>query len=194
MPPITAGAIECGRNSETLRFTAEAQELFDEWRDELERRLRAPEAEATPAFTAHLAKYRSLMPALALIFHLVEVCDLGPPMDGGPVSLDAARLAAEWCEFLELHARKVYAAELAPEASAARKLAERIRKGQVTDGMTVREIYRREWSGLADSVGVHGAVDALAEVGWLRVENPPGDGRTPNVIRLHPDLRRPADA
>jgi hypothetical protein len=196
LEPMAIGAtLEIGSEIPALRFTVEAQELFDEWRDELERWLRAPEAEATPAFTAHLAKYRSLMPALALIFHLVEVCDPRSPLEGGPVPLNAARPAAEWCEFLGLHARKVYAAEIAPDLAAAHKLSERIRKGEITDGMTVREIYRREWSGLSEPATVHAAVDALGHAGWLRRERPAVEsGRAPDVIRLHPDLRDRANA
>jgi putative DNA primase/helicase len=53
-----------------LRFSDDAQELFDEWRTDLERRLRG--GSESPLMTCHLSKYRSLMPSLALLFHLVE--------------------------------------------------------------------------------------------------------------------------
>lgn len=53
----------------------------------------------------HLGKYRSLMPSLALLLHLVEIAD-GKP--GEPVSLTAARMAASWCSYLETHAQRVY--------------------------------------------------------------------------------------
>ena len=56
-----------------MRFTEDAQEIFDQWRDELEIRLRT--AELPPALESHLAKYRSLMPFLALIFQLIEFVD-----------------------------------------------------------------------------------------------------------------------
>jgi putative DNA primase/helicase len=46
-----------------LRFEAEAQELFDGWRADLEHRLRAEEDH--PVLLSHLAKYRSLLPSLA---------------------------------------------------------------------------------------------------------------------------------
>jgi len=62
--------------------------------------------ESTPAFESHIAKYRSLMPALALVFHLIAVVAGDDP---APVSLKAAKLAATWCEFLEKHAKKIYA-------------------------------------------------------------------------------------
>jgi len=56
---------------------------------------------------SHVAKYRSLMPSLALILHLIDGVDAGP---GGPVSRAAAAQAAAWCEYLAAHARRLYAA------------------------------------------------------------------------------------
>ena len=72
-----------------LRFEAEAQELFDGWRADLEHRLRAEEDH--PVLLSHLAKYRSLMPSLTLIVHLIDGVDAGTR---GPVSGAAATQAA----------------------------------------------------------------------------------------------------
>ena len=47
------------------------------------------------------------MPALALIFHLIDGVDAGTR---GPVSRAAAAQAAAWCEYLAAHARRLYAA------------------------------------------------------------------------------------
>ena len=44
------------------------------------------------------------MPALALIFHLIDGVDAGPR---GPVSRAAAAQAAAWCEYLAAHARRL---------------------------------------------------------------------------------------
>ena len=44
---------------------------FKDWIFELENRLR--NNDETPAVQEHLGKYRSLMPSLALIFHLLDV-------------------------------------------------------------------------------------------------------------------------
>jgi hypothetical protein len=86
-----------------FRFAPDAQLMFDEWRNSLEHRLRA--GELFPALEAHLAKYRSLMPSLALIFHLVEAVDTGK---SGAVSKDSALKAIAWCDYLESHARRLY--------------------------------------------------------------------------------------
>ena len=49
-----------------LAFSAEAQELFFAWLGELESKVRGDDLH--PALVSHLAKYRSLMPSLALLF------------------------------------------------------------------------------------------------------------------------------
>ena len=55
---------------------------------------------------SHVAKYRSLMPSLALIGHLIDGVAGGPT---GPVSGGAAARAVAWCEYLQGHARRLYA-------------------------------------------------------------------------------------
>jgi putative DNA primase/helicase len=169
-----------------LRFSEEAQELFDAWRDDLENRLRGEAAEATPSFAGHLAKYRSLMPTLALLFHLIDSLGQGTR---GPVSIDAAQRSAAWCEYLELHARKIYGAELRGGVPAARRLAERIRRGDVGDGMTVRDLVHCEWSGLRRTEVVQAGLEVLQKAGWVQVAVMKTGGRPSQVVRVHPELR-----
>jgi len=167
----------------TLRFDPDAQALFYEWLTLLQRRLQSEEILAYPAFESHLAKYRSLMPSLALLFHLVDCVQQG---DLSPVSLPAATLAADWCEYLEVHARKVYAAELGTDITAAHALAAKIREGALHDGMTVRDVYRSGWSSLRASEVVFGGLAVLQQHGWLALEVVDGNGRPSQVIRINP--------
>lgn len=168
-----------------LRFEPGAQAVFDAWRDELERRLRSGELASRPAFESHIAKYRSLMPALALLLHL---------LDGGAsvreVSEAAARRAADWCGFLECHALKMYSE--GGELLAARALADRIDNGEVRDGDTIRDVYRRGWAGLGTEERVANAARSLEGAGWLKIipQKKPGQpGREPSPrIALHPSL------
>jgi hypothetical protein len=172
-----------------LRFAPDAQVLFIEWRHDLERRIRSDEIRSAPAFESHLAKFRSLFAKLALVFHLVDVADGGQV---GPVSLPAAQLAAAWTEFLEAHARKVYSAELGGDITSAHTLAEKIRARAVVDGMGVRDIARREWSGLRTSGKVYAAIAELENLGWVRLEETlPGKdgGRPSSYIRVNPHWR-----
>jgi len=168
-----------------VRFTLEAQLAFDKWRDELETALRSDEL--VPALEAHLAKYRSLVPSLALIFHLIECVD--GTAEGGAVGLGPALQAAAWCEYLKTHAERLYSSAQNPAMKAARALLERIRKGDVKDGSTVREIYRKQWAELSSSETVHKAAEVLEGFGWLRIETIKTRGRSTTKVCLHPALR-----
>jgi Protein of unknown function (DUF3987) len=171
-----------------VRFADEAQEVFDQWRDELEIRLRT--TELPPPLESHLAKYRSLMPSLALIFHLIEYMD--DTAEGSAVGLRPALQAAAWCEYLETHARRLYASAENPAMEGARALLDRIRKGDVSDGDSTRSVYRRHWANLSTPKEVNSACTVLEEFGWLRVEAVKTSGRSTTRLRLHPTLREQA--
>jgi hypothetical protein len=179
----------------TLVFDNEAQNVFSEWFDTLEHRLRKGEFDRFPHFASHVAKYRSLAPSLAVIFHLVNLSGRETFKEWGgilPVSLEAVSLALDWTEFLELHARKIYSAEIHLEALAAHALAKKIREGKVTDGMTLRDIRRNQWTGLTgDALDI--AIGELERLNWLKVvmsEPAEQGGRPSEVLRLHPDVRK----
>jgi hypothetical protein len=129
------------------------------------------------------------MPSLALIFHLVEVVQTG---NIGPVSLDAARLAAMWCEYLKQHARRIYAAELYPDLTAAHLLASKIRVGAISDEMHVREIYRPQWAGLTKADVVWAGLERLKDHNFIRVAQKQTAGRTADVIEINPATKRKA--
>jgi len=168
-----------------VRFTPEAQDVFDQWRDELETTLRSEEL--VPALEAHLAKYRSLMPSLALLFHLMDFVD--GTAEGRAVGKEAALRAAAWCEYLRTHAERLYSSAQNPAMEAARALLEHIRKGEVKDGSPVREIYRKQWAKLSSPETVYKAAEVLEGFGWLRVEENKTGGRSTKKVHLHPTLR-----
>ena len=169
-----------------LHFSDDAQDLFDLWRTELEQRLRSPDLDPKPAFASHISKYRSLMPSLALIFHLVGIAD---GTANGPVSLEAAQLAAAWCEYLEAHALKLYAPEVSSHIKAAQELKAKLEDGAVKDGGTIRDIYNAGWAGLTDRATVLSGLEVLAECNWVRIEEQVTGGRPSQTVRIHPDLR-----
>jgi putative DNA primase/helicase len=165
-----------------LRFSNDAQEFFDAWRAELETRLRA--GVEHEALEAHLAKYRSLMPSLALIFALVD--------EGhGPVNLHAAQRAAAWTELLETHARRLYATVVQADVGAARALLAKLRAGKLVSPFSPRDVYRHEWSGLADAQTVDAALALLEQYGWVRMETVragAAGGRPSIAVTVHPSI------
>lgn len=169
-----------------VRFTPQAQAHFDAFREELEARLLS--GELSPPLEAHLAKYRSLMPSLALCFAAVDYVD--GKAEPGAVGAESALRAWAWCEYLETHAYRLYAAAEDPDLERARALLKRIRSGDVKDGATPRSVYRHQWSKLTTPKEVAGALKSLEAYGWVRVEVPKTGGRPTGRVRLHPTLRR----
>lgn len=166
-----------------LRFTADAQNVYNNWRRALETRLRSPEMAETPAFAAHLSKYRSLVPSLALITHLSDG-------KSSSVGLPALERAIKWVDYLEAHARKLYQAELDDGTSAVHNLAAKIKNGDVTDGMALRDLYHHKWPGLKTSGQVENAARDLESLGWMRIEEERNGerGRYRSVLRINPQL------
>jgi putative DNA primase/helicase len=163
-----------------LRLAVDAQELFDEWFAGLNRALRSGQFEH-PALEAHFSKYKSLMPSLALIFHL---CDMADGKQAGPVSLTATERAAAWCDFLMRHAERIYGLGLRSTAIHARTLAGHLKKGDLPDPFTARELYRKGWAGLGTAKAVEEPLGLLEDLGWLRGVQMPTDLGRPTVHYL----------
>lgn len=158
-------ALDAGQRIPHFHFEPEAQDLFNDWLTELQANLQHDEH---AIILEHLAKFRSLMPSLALIFHLVDIAD---GQASGPVSLHATQRAAACCEYLETHARRIYGLVTQLGAEAAKKLAEKLRAGKLEEGFTVRDVLRKEWSMLQERTIVEAACRELEEANWLRPEN-----------------------
>jgi len=146
-----------------MRFSEEAQELFIAWLHELQEKL--SNHDDSPVIREHFGKYRSLMPSLALQFHLIDIAD---GMSSSPVSLSAAQMAADWCEYLESHSRRIYGMAEDITARAAGILANRIRAGKLDNNFTAREVQRKSWELLTEKEVVNGAIQDLVEANWLR--------------------------
>ena len=171
----------------TLSFDDEAQELWNTWRDDLEDRLRGKELEGAPGFESHLSKYRSLVPSLAALFHLVELA--APGLNAGhltPISAEALELALNWAAFLEAHARKIYAWELGLSLVGAYALAEKIKVGAVKDRDSTRELRRKDWADLSGP-RFDKALEQLTALNWIRLEEVATGGAPREILRLHPD-------
>ncbi len=159
-----------------LRFDEAAQEQFDAWRADLERRIRIDEM--SPALESHLAKYRILIPSLALLIHLA---------DGGrgPIPAEPLSKAIRWGEVLESHARRIYGLAVRLDISAGHALSKKIINGSLADGFTLRDVYRPCWAGLANKEEAQAAIDLLIELNWLRAEPSP-ESRQKIVHAINP--------
>lgn len=166
-----------------LKFAPNAQALFVAWLTDLETRLRADDT--SPFMLAHLSKYRKLMPALALLFSLAD-------NSLESVGLPHAQRAADWCDYLAHHARRVYASRISPERLAAISLARRLTNGWKRDSgtFTIRDVYSNDWSGLGTPDETRAAVRVLEDAGWVRPEKPKSEtGRPSEVYAINPKIR-----
>ena len=144
------------------RFDAAGQEVFTEWRIKHEQMLRG--GDLHPALESHLAKYRKLIPALALIFALIDT--------PGARAVGERELlrAMAWGDYLRAHAERLYAAAAQPETGAARALLAKIQAGRLPAAFTPREVAVKGWATLNTPQAVRVAADALADFDWLRRE------------------------
>ncbi len=164
-----------------LRFDDRAQGDFGDWQAELEKSVRA--ADIAPALESHKAKYRKLVPALALINHVANG-------GAGPIGEKALGRALAFAEYLETHARRVYGAGTAGEAATAKLILSRIRKGDLADGFSARDIQRKGWAGLTDIEAIKVGLELLADLDWIEPERKETGGKPRVTYAINPGALR----
>ena len=173
----------------TFQFDATAQSMFNEWHRHLETRLRR---ESLPhALESHLAKYRKLVPALAVLLH---VADGG---GGAGVGCAAFARAVCWAEYLESHATRVYTGDVAAQGEIAGLLLNKLLHSttRLPAFFTARQIYRKGWSGLTRAEDVESACEKLVDHHWLYASPVPAGekgGRSTFIYHLNPLAKKAA--
>jgi hypothetical protein len=144
------------------------------------------------------------MPALALLFELADAAAGGFEGFVGArpgesqnfwVSLEHAKQAAAWCDYLESHAHRVYSCVTTLRMRAARELADKIKQRKVgaNGSFTCREVYLKGWSSLDSPEAVKLAAEVLQDAGWVRSlvgEPGPLGGRPSNHYAVNPGVWR----
>ena len=184
-------ALEPASDTEPVvwRFASEAQAIFAEWLVPFENELRGDTMH--PAMVSHLAKYRKLIPALALVFALID-----NPDSGNLVGEAELIRALTWGDYLRSHANRLYAAAVMPETTDAASLLAKIKGGKLVDfdgamldSFTPRQIAVKGWAGLGTPEAVRKAANLLADFDWLRRELTPSGaagGRPSDRYRINP--------
>jgi putative DNA primase/helicase len=170
-------------------FDNHAQEIFHEWITKLESKLRNNLDESI--IIEHLAKYRKLMPALALIFHLIEISSEKPP---GQISKESAEQAVGWCNYLEAHSRRIYDMSVNSSYLAARKLAQKIQARELSEQFDVRDVYRKEWALLTKREEAQLACEILIDHAWLKETTISEGGRPKAGYSINPKVIHRASA
>ncbi len=155
--------VEIIKGIKCLSFCKEAQTVFIEWIEEHQKRLNTPDE---AIIIQHLAKYRKLMPALALIFHIIDVA--AGLQNTGKITVQSTIRAAAGCNYLESHARRIYEMALNISAQAASVLLQKIKQGNLSDRFSLRDVYRKGWKLLKDKDVAEAACEELTKAFWIK--------------------------
>lgn len=172
-----------------MRFKAEAQPIFRDWLESLETKLRSNEL--PQLLEEHLGKYRSLVPSLALIFHLVDYASLTANESAKielckqGVSADALKKAIKYSHYLESHARRIYKTMSDSGQQGTYQLSKRIAEGLLSDGFTVRDIQQKGWHLLGDNTTIKTAIEKLLDANWLTEYQPQPTGGRPAASKYY---------
>jgi phage/plasmid primase-like uncharacterized protein len=171
-----------------FHFDEEAQNIFIEWMEGLHTKI-LPNEDNT-LISQHIGKYEKLFPALALIFHLVDCTKKG---NIGSIKKASAIKAANWCTYLEAHARRCYGLLADDGLRAAQALATKLSKAKLADGFTARDVRRNQWRYLTNDMAVQSALDWLEDEGWLKSYEVggrgPGSGRPTFRYKINPKIK-----
>ena len=187
-------ALQPGSDTEpkVWRFDEATQALFVEWLVPFETEIRGEDLH--PAMVSHLSKYRKLIPALALVFALIDT------PDSGCVIHEAELLRAlAFSDYLRTHANRLYAAAVIPEITDAATLLLKLKAGKLVDrdgvileSFTPRQVALKHWAGLGTPDAVRKAADVLADYDWLRrevVQGGAAGGRPSDRYTINPRTR-----
>lgn len=174
------GALEATGDS-IWRFNDAAQAIFNEWREQFEPEIRS--GELHPALVAHLSKYRKLIPALALVFAMID------STDAGIIEEQHLLRSLAWSDYLRTHAERLYSAAVMPETGAAKTLLTKIRAGLLGDSFTARMVVQKSWAGLGSTEAVRKAADLLADYDYLHRETVQTGGRPSERYDINPRVR-----
>lgn len=169
-----------------FHFSKEAQPLFEQWFTDLHQKLR--EEDLHPILREQLAKYRSLMPSLALLFHLLNLAD-GATDEGG-ISVPATEQAIQWTTVLESHANRIYHGLGNSEQQAAIELSKKIKRGKLESIFTLRDVQRKGWYLLKDRQSIEYALQELIQADWIVSQDTVNDsGRLTTKYFINPKIK-----
>ena len=181
--------------SVNLHFDDEAQLIFIEWLKGVYKQ--SADKSVSPMMSSHLAKFGSLMPSLAVLFFMLEWADSDEDnviVDGSVrVPKQHALRAAAVCDYLLLHAQKVYEmSEGKTVNEGAKILLRKIAAGDVARVFKRNEVKKKGWSHLNTPDKVNTAITDLEDNGWIRIEQQSSGtgkgGRPVENIVVHPEF------
>ena len=165
-----------------LHFSDQAQVIMDGIRHELQKV--AMSSKHGAARSSHLTKMSATVAKLAMLIHFLDG-------GSGPISVDAALKAFEWCKYLNAHSKRVYESAPVGSENAAKQLLNKIRSGDLPNRFTERDVIRKGWVNLTSKSGdLEHALALLIDHHWLRKELVSTGGRPSEVYIIHPSAQK----
>ena len=161
------------------KFTSDAQELFIAWWNRMSQKRAA--SRRRRSIESHYAKFKSLLPSLALIFQLFDDADqrlfdddIPGPKESVPCVVNATNVqrAMAFCKWLVPHVERSYGCML--NSVGVETLTGKIRSGKLeikpdewVDSFSYTDLLRKEWKGLRDKEDLMTALGILRERLWI---------------------------
>ena len=174
-----------GNRFHAVKFAPDAQIQINEWRDETEAEGDRLQTE-DEAFSSFLYKLPKNCFAVALIFHCLE--NINQTYFPDEITQATALRAITYIEVLKSHARRVFALGENQIFALAQVLIGKIKKGDLKQDFTGREVTRKQWSGLKTPDTIKDVLSLLVDYGYLREFQTNGEGRQTVKYYYHPSL------
>ena len=122
-------------------------------------------------------------------FHLIKIAD--GTATTRHVSKECIELAIKWAHVLEAHAQRVYMMATDMSCQSAMSLVRKLQKGELADGFTLRELYRKGWNHLSERELAESACDELVRLGWLKEQTNSSKrgGPQKTIYRINPKIK-----
>lgn len=170
-----------------VKFDSEAQKIADEWISDTELEAEYLQHE-DEAFSNYLYKISKSCFSIALIFHCFENIDADIFPD--EISKITILKAITYTDVLISHARRVFALGENRVFALANSFLGKIKKGDLKQGFTRREVTRKGWSALNKAEIVQDVLDLLVDYDYLVEKQFTGPHRHKVEYYFHPSLEK----
>lgn len=167
----------------SAKLEQKSYERFALYMDQMEKEILSSD---NPHFRNHLSKFGKLLASLILIFHVID--NLETKTSNHYAHEHIVERAIFWTDLFKAHARKLYDVDHNFEAIRGYELAKKIAQGKISDGASIRSIYKNEWSNLKNSEEVESGANYLAKHNWLVISEERSKGRPSVHLKFTPNL------
>lgn len=167
-----------------LKFTDEAQKVFDNFYDEIIDTSR--NVNVSDFYKSFINKYPTLFCRLASIYEFILRAEKGNSFESEFISEDAAQMAYNSCLYFKSNLNRVLSHLTSIDESHAHKVARKIFSKEIVSGMTLRDIKQKGWAFAKDKDQLEQSIKLLQELNWLKLSRIKTGGADRVEININP--------